>query len=117
MCSCRRAGSLSFGGDRGPPGHLDKSDFKLPHYSACLRSDRGVAAHSAASSETSLQCVTDNRGRWRQNLMLNKMNQSKVTWLHSKTRVLPADIQKALSLRIVIFIWCKNIVSESMKEM
>lgn len=45
------------------------------------------------------------------------MNQSKVTWLHSKTRVLPADIQKALSLRIVIFIWCKNIVSESMKEM
>ncbi len=39
MCSCRRAVSLSFGDDRGPPGHLDKSDFKLPHCSALLASE------------------------------------------------------------------------------
>lgn len=48
---------------------------------------------------------------------LNKMNQSRVTWLQMKTQILPADIQKPLFLRITLFVWCKNIVSESLEGM
>lgn len=78
----------------GAAGSPWQSDFKLALRSAllALRGDGGIAVHSAASSQTSRQCVTDNRGRWSQSWCSNKINQSKVNWLHSKTQVLPADM-------------------------
>lgn len=52
------------------PGDLEK----LVLSSASSEVMGGVGVHSAASSETSLQCATDNWGRWSQSLCSNKMN-------------------------------------------